>query len=90
MAIEDKFHVFLKSNLPPLERKLLDLYCRRIVAESGEELLYLACTKIDASHFVYLAVEAIDTVEDITFDLQVRHDWVFFISGADSKAPIGF
>jgi len=89
-VLKSQFSVILKSNLPPLEFELFSHYARRVVSESGEELLHFACTKIDDGHHYYLNIESFLPGTDITDSLKIPHQYVLFISGGEDRRPIGF
>jgi hypothetical protein len=89
-ALKSNYSVILKANLPQLEFELLSHYARRVVAESGEELLHFACTKVDDGHHHYLSMESFLPGTDITDSLRIPHQYVLLISGGENRRPVGF
>jgi hypothetical protein len=88
--LNSNFSVILKADLPPLEFELLSHYARRVVSDTGKELLHFACTKVEDGHHYYLSIESFLPGTDITDSLRIPHHYVLFISGGEDRRQIGF
>ncbi|MDF2435261.1 MAG: hypothetical protein JWP44_4892 [Mucilaginibacter sp.] len=89
-TLSPTYSVVLRSDIPPLERELLEHFCAKIISRSGEPLLHFLCTKIDLSHFHYIAMETFTSGAEDTHPVHVPHQYVLLISGDEARPSIGF
>lgn len=87
--MEAKYSVLLRADLPPAEASILGRLAGRVVCKSGVELLKLSCSEIDLSH-PYLAELKVIVQDNPGHPLWIPQHYIFLVSGAGAKMPIGF
>ena len=88
--LEPTYSVVLRSDISARDRELLEHFCCKITSKTSDPLLHFLCTKIDLSHHYYIEMETFKPSDEHTHPLRVPHHYVFLISGAESRPPIGF
>jgi hypothetical protein len=88
--LTEKHSVVLRANLPARELEFLSHWCNKLVSNTGEELLYMLCTKIDTTHHVYISLDTFKHGDEFPHSVQIPHQFVLFISGSDYPKGIGF
>ena len=89
-VLTPRFSVVLRSDLPPRERELFEHFCCNITSPAGGHLLHFLCSEVDTSHPFYIEMETFKPSDTQTHPIRIPHHLVMLISGADSRAPIGF
>jgi hypothetical protein len=85
-----RYSVVLRSDIPAREFEFLSRLCGHITSPSGQDLLHFWCTQIDTSHHVYIQLETFKSGDKVTYPIQVPHQYVLLISGAQTAKAIGF
>ena len=87
-----RYSVVLRSDIPAREFEFLSRLCSHITSPTGQgqDLLHFWCTQVDTSHHVYIQLETFKSGDEATYPVQVPHQYVLLISGAQTQRAIGF
>jgi len=84
------FSVVIRSDIPRLERELLQQFCCKITSDQEGELLHFLCTKIDVSHHSYIEMQTYTPKGQALYCVKIPHHYVFLIDGSKEHPSIGF
>jgi hypothetical protein len=73
------YTVFLKHDIPDVERELLRRHCHELHGADGHTLLHFLCTRANLAHAHYLEMDVVAPRQRGHLTLRVPHDYVLMI-----------